>query len=351
MAIMTTSTTLSEYPMDILLDSVGLNYADEENDSTSVLQVPERSAKPRSDALIIARASTAESLSRDVAYQVVTGANGHAMAVWRESDGVCYHMWANRYAPDVGWGTAIQIDGNNAEEIFAPKICMNSKGEAIVVWQQSGSTGNKLWTNRYETGKGWGTASLVTMHNVSDACAAQVAIDSAGNAIALWRQYNGNTTTIWLSRYVPYSGWSAAAPVSASCTGHAFDPQITMAPSGHAMVVWTQSSGRFSHIWAKRYIAYEGWGRAIQIDTASAGRAFFPQAAMDNSGNTVAAWHVFDGAKKSIWANDYSPDFGWREAKLIQAACVSWAFDPQASLNLAGSTAVLLRGYQSTQFA
>jgi hypothetical protein len=336
LTFMTISNSFSKNLQDILLDSEGLEYADEYNDQAPILKVPKRTLRPKRGVSIVELNTNSDS-----AYQLATSASGHLMAVWRESDGMCYHMWANQYVPDQGWGAAIQIDSNNTDELFAPRIAMNSKGEAIVAWQQSGGTGNKIWANCHEPYKGWGVASLMTVDNVSDVSAVQIAIDDAGNAIALWRQFNGNATSIWSSRYESYCGWSTAKPISASCTGQAFDPQITMSASGHAIAVWTQSNSKSSHIWAKRYIAYEGWGRATQIDIGGVGKAIFPQALMDDNVDTIAAWHVFDGSKKSIWANNYSPDLGWREAKMIQTEYASWAFDPQASLNLGGGIARL----------
>jgi hypothetical protein len=339
MESITFSNTVSENSLDILVDTEPQEYADGYSDQTPVLHAPEHFCEPKGGASIVELAR----LRNDSAYQMVTSASGHSMAVWRESDGMCYHIWANRYVPGTGWGTALQIDGNTAEEVFAPRIAMNNRGEAVVVWQQSGSTGNKVWANRYESSSGWSAASLVTMHNVSDACAVQIAIDDTGNAMALWRQFNGDTTSIWSGRYELYGGWGVAAPLNASNRENAFDPQINMAANGHAMAVWTQSDGRFSHIWAKRYIAYEGWGRAMQIDTASIGKAFFPQVAMNHNGDTIAAWHVFDGIQKSIWANDYSLDLGWRGAKLMRTMYASLAFDPQASLDLSTGVVAILR--------
>jgi len=111
------------------------------------------------------------------------------MAVWRQWDdqGVAISIWANRYDVVSGtWGTATLIETGSGAADNAD-VAMDSSGNAIAVWKQSDGTFNSTYANRYVVGQGWGTATLIeTQTGAADN--PKVATDGNGNAIAVWEQ-------------------------------------------------------------------------------------------------------------------------------------------------------------------
>ncbi len=72
---------------------------------------------------------------------------------------------------------------------------------------------------------------------------------------------------------------------------------------GNAVAVWTQYDGTGGSIWANRFVPGMGWGRPELIETDDLGHAFDPQVSMDPAGSVVAVWHQDDGTRDDIWAN------------------------------------------------
>ena len=76
--------------------------------------------------------------------------NGNALAVWYQSDGTHDSIWANRYVVGTGWGNATLIETDNAGDGAPPQIAMDGDGNALAVWLQSDGTRYNVWANRFE---------------------------------------------------------------------------------------------------------------------------------------------------------------------------------------------------------
>ena len=81
---------------------------------------------------------------------------------------------------------------------------MDSSGNTVAVWEQDDGTGSNIYSNRYIAGVGWGTAVLIETDNAGDSYGQQVAVDSNGNAVAVWRQLDGTRYTIFSNEYTMY---------------------------------------------------------------------------------------------------------------------------------------------------
>jgi hypothetical protein len=235
--------------------------------------------------------------------RVAMDANGNAIAVWTQSDGLHYNAVANRYVAGVGWGTATLIESDNAGNVGYPTIAMDSAGNAIAVWGQSDGTRYKVWTNRYVVGSGWGTAALLENDNSGDANPSPVVMDANGNAMVAWNQFDGIRTNVWANRYVAGSGWGTATLIENNNTGDAGTPSIAMNASGGAVAVWHQSNGTHTQIWANHFAAVSGWGTPLLIETDNTTDAIYPSVVISASGSAIATWVQGDGSVNQAWAN------------------------------------------------
>jgi hypothetical protein len=77
-------------------------------------------------------------------------AQGNAVTVWIQSDGVDDSVWSNRYTPSFGWGAAERIAVDNAGRAAAPQVAVNLAGIAVAVWKQQGFARAHIWANRLE---------------------------------------------------------------------------------------------------------------------------------------------------------------------------------------------------------
>jgi hypothetical protein len=126
--------------------------------------------------------------------------------VWEQSDGTfSTDIWSNRFiagtGAGTGWGTATLIETDNAGPAAMPQIAIDASGNALAVWLQWDGTRYSILANRYTASQGWGTAALIETDNAGDAGSPQIAFDANGNALAVWRQYDGTRYNIWSNRF------------------------------------------------------------------------------------------------------------------------------------------------------
>jgi len=106
---------------------------------------PAPSLKAWGTAALIETASGGNAESPQVAFD----ASGNALAVWSKSDGTRYNIWVNRYTAGTGWGTAQLIEAN-AGDAWLAEVAIDTSGHALAVWCQSDGTRYNLWANRFQ---------------------------------------------------------------------------------------------------------------------------------------------------------------------------------------------------------
>jgi hypothetical protein len=231
--------------------------------------------------------------------QIAFDENQDAIVVWRQTAGAFDNIYAIRFNALGGtWGQTEVIDREDGDA-SAPKIAFGvGSGAAIAVWQQSNGNGDSIWANRFN-GTTWGTAELIGSE-VGNASSPQIAINSNVAAIAVWEQQDGIFKSIWANRS-NRNGWFEAKSIETGDAGDAFRPQIAIDSSGNAIAVWHQNDSTRNNLWANRFGTT--WGTAKLIETDDSGSATFPQIAIDGSGNGIAVWSQRDGFVASVWAN------------------------------------------------
>jgi peptidoglycan hydrolase CwlO-like protein len=167
-------------------------------------------------------------------------------------------------------------------------------------------------------------AQQVDLEDIGDVDWPRIAIDGAGNAIAVWEQYNGTPgdlgvlSKIWANRCIGGTGWvQGNARIicgQSQYLGHSFHPNLAADSNGNVIVVWQQSFGLYDDIWASRYDGASGsWESPLRIETSNQGSAWLPQIGMDSEGNAVVVMEHQNwcgaGYDTDIWANRYvAPD-------------------------------------------
>jgi hypothetical protein len=284
--------------------------------------------------------------SDDAQYpQIAIDSTGNAIAVWQQFDGSRYKIQANRYVLNVGWGTPATIDTGGTGSAGTPQIAMDPAGNAIAVWIQWNGTRFGVFANRYTAGS-WGTAVVIDSGSTGASANPDIAMDSNGNAIAVWDQYEGtlNRDSIRANRYtVSGNAWGTAEAIDTGGTGNtgpSSNPQVAMDSNGNAIAVWEQTAGVRSNIRANRYAG--SWATAGLIETDDMGNAYLPQVAMDSGGNAIAVWEQYDGSRFSINANRYAAGGNWGTAEAIDTGGTGNAGDSgNAQIAMAsGGTAI-----------
>ncbi len=265
--------------------------------------------------------------------QVAISANGNGLAVWQQSDGGFTNIYAAAYDKTTGWGAETLVETDNTGSAVAPYVAMDAQGNGIAVWYQHDGTRYNAWANVYDAATGWGAATLLETDNAGHAFLPRVAMDDAGNGIAVWFQSDGTRFNTWASVYDPTTGWGTATLIETDNTGNAQWPRVAMNGNGDAVAVWYQSDGLRDNVWANVYDPTTGWGAATLIETDNAGSAILPYVAMDSSGNAAAVWYQWDGLRYNVMANHYDPAAGWGTAAAIETDNSGGAQNPRVGFD------------------
>jgi hypothetical protein len=224
--------------------------------------------------------------------RVVLAASGHAMAVWKQAVGSSDYILASRYSPITGWGSPSPI--SRAGNAFTlPQLAVDAAGNAMAIWFENTT---QVWTNRYSAGQ-WGTAVLLETVNASNA-QSQMAMASSGMATAVWQAREASTGdyVVHASHTSSATGpWSSPVPLNAPGTSvSTARPQVATDANGNALAVWEQAGPNdVTQLWASRYLASaNAWSRPERLDQATAA-VEAPQIAMDANGNAIAVWTQF----------------------------------------------------------
>jgi hypothetical protein len=172
-------------------------------------------------------------------------------------------------------------------------VAVNPQGLGLLAWSQH-INGTYQLRVRWLDGRDSGQA----LSSAGDAGAPRLAFDSAGNALALWAQHSGGRTSIWASRYHAGAGqWAPARQLSSGLAGSAHLPDLAVDAAGNAVAVWHQDDGRPTHFdgWLAHYAAASDAWAGAQRFTDGASSAFGVRVALNPAGTGVLAWQQLRG--------------------------------------------------------
>ena len=191
--------------------------------------------------------------------------DGRAALVVRMSEGLSpAYVNVFIYDPSTARLTQTGALSERASEIeVLPRIVADPAGNLFVAWVQERADGfYDAWANRYDATAGaWGTPTRLEASDgdvrISDG-AVDIAVDGAGNAMAVWSQATvvpNSTFRMRTTRYVVASDeWTPAEQIDdASLNEYPKFARIAMDGSGNAVVVWEYDTA--NEIGAAIYIA------------------------------------------------------------------------------------------------
>lgn len=190
--------------------------------------------------------------------QITTDASGNKIAVWTHDDGTRYSVYSNRYIQGTGWSTAELIETDNSGDAEHPQIMTDATGNAIAIWTQYNGSNENIWANRYVAGSGWGTATLIETNQDEDAYFPHLAMNSNGNAFAIWTQRDGSNSKIWGNQYNVGTGWGTAEVIGTTNT-NSQEAKITTDATGNALVIWYQKDSKVHKLWSSNFTTVSGW--------------------------------------------------------------------------------------------
>jgi hypothetical protein len=270
---------------------------------------------------------------------------GRAVVVWQRFSE--FGHWVVQGATRGADGTIASLGdlSDTSSDDEAPQVAVDPAGDAVAVWEQDDHQRNTVSIHAAARSAG---GALVSLGEVSlpgesgeqDDESPQVALDRAGDAFAVWEHFDG-TNFVVQSAVRPARAAKFGAPVDVSppqSTAHedAVGPQVAVDPAGDAIVVWALGGGSDGNHWAVQVAARPAGATRIGApqELSVAGQNQDLQLAVNQGGDAIAVWQRFDGANAFVDAASLTVGASaWSAVELAGAADPS---SPQVALDAAG---------------
>jgi hypothetical protein len=227
--------------------------------------------------------------------RVAMNASGEAVLVWSLGSGLSEEVQAATAAPGGTFGTPVDLTGLSSVASL-PQIALDSHGDAIAVWEGWDGTNVRIEDATRPAGASFGAPQYLSPAG-DNAGTPQVTFDAGGDALAAWR-FDGSPASTVQSAYRPAGGeFAATQTVSAPSSQPAQSPQVAFDGSGEGTVAWQQSDGSELSVYAgvRTPGSTGSFGAQTMLDPG-AHEAYEPQIAGDGLSNTILSWKTFNGA-------------------------------------------------------
>ena len=235
--------------------------------------------------------------------QLALDPQGSAVAVWRRDDGANFRVEAAT-RPPAGFFGAPQLLSAAGQNAFEPQLALDAQGNAVAIWTRSDGANFRVEASARPPGGTFGVPQLLSAAG-EDALEQQVAIDPQGNAVAIWLRSDGANDRVEAASRPP--GGFFGVPQLLSAPGQdASEPQVALDAQGNAVAVWRRFDGASFRVEAATRAPGGFFGASQLLSVSAPGQnAFEPQVALDPQGNALAIWGRSDGANNRIQAAPY----------------------------------------------
>lgn len=233
--------------------------------------------------------------------RVTMNAAGEAILVWSLSSGLTEEIQVSSAAPGGTFGEPVDLTGFTSVA-SVPQVALDSHGDAIAVWDDWDGANIRIQDDVRPAGAGFGTPQYLSPAG-ENADTPQVAFDSGGDALAVWR-FDGSPASTVQGAYRPADGeFGTAQTVSAPSSQPAQSPQVAFDGQGDGVVAWQQSDGSELRVHASVRSPGTTGTFALQTTLDPGGReAYEPQIAGDGLSGTIVSWKTFNGATNTTQA-------------------------------------------------
>lgn len=215
-------------------------------------------------------------------------------------------------------GDSIAVAGSEASN---PKLAMAGNGEAVISWFEKAGAYSQVYVAQRDGTDGTWTYPADLFDKLSpdgsNARFNRSAVNSGGEAVVVWRQYDGsNDDQIFMSERDGGTGlWDNPADISDNISPDGFDAgerEVDMDDNGHAVVAWKQDvavSGTEAMFLSERAGYAESWVHPVDINDfiSPAGGGIVggsPSVAVGGNGNAIVIWRQDDGAFDRLYMSE-----------------------------------------------
>jgi hypothetical protein len=276
-----------------------------------------------------------------------------------ELSGSVYNIRVKKWS-GTNWanvGSALSGSSAASSNAFYPSIALNSSGNPVVAWHEFDGSSRNIYVKRFD-GSTWvnvGTGVLSAVSGAgTDAHQPSLALDSAGNPVVAWFEFNGLISNIYVQRYNG-SSWVSVGTGVLNATGNvANSPSLALNSSGNPTVAWSENRGNpnENEIQVFRYngSSWVNVGSALHGSSNSDNLASEPSLALDSAGNPTVAWFEDDGTAFNIYVKRHNGSTWVNVGTGVLNISGIQAIYPSLLLDSSGNPVVSWMDYDGTSY-
>ena len=134
------------------------------------------------------------------------------------------------------WSSPVLLETDDAGNAVVPRVAVDRDGNATAVWTQSDGVRFNVWANRFDAQRKEWLGAVALESEAGTAAGPDVAVDGAGVATAVWVQdVPPFVQLVRAARFDPASAtWSEPDDVDLGDAAFKRDPRVVADPDGFA---------------------------------------------------------------------------------------------------------------------
>ncbi|HEY6836644.1 MAG TPA: PKD domain-containing protein [Gaiellaceae bacterium] len=271
---------------------------------------------------------------------IAVNAAGRAVVVWECPEGGNTIVQAATRPARGSWGAPHDLSAPG-HDAHLPQVALDRAGDAVAVWARSNGTNVVVQASTQRPNGAWLASENVSGAGL-DVVHPEVALDAHGNGVAVWQSSDGSSSVIRTATRTPAGSWST--PQAVSTGGSAERPQVGVDSAGDAVAVWSLDA---AHVRTQAAFRRAGgsWGQPETL-SGPAADALQPQVAVDPRGDAVAAWTSFDGRTYVVQSSSRPRGGAWGATQDLSPRSPDLGA-PQIAFGGSGDAVAVWRGLRS----
>jgi hypothetical protein len=217
----------------------------------------------------------------------------------------------------------------------SPRIATDGAGDMVAVWREVDGDTSSIRAAFRPAGGAWSPGEQISKPAAATE-SPRLAMDKLGNAIAVWKRSAGHDSVIQAAIRPAGGAWSDPEDLSAPADV-AFNADVAL-KAGHVTAVWTVLRDRQTVIETSSRAIDTTW-RVVQQLSGPVGNASTPMVAVDEQGGALATWRWSDGAFLVVQAATRSKEGLWSLPEVLSGPGRS-ASQPQIAMDADGNALV-----------
>jgi hypothetical protein len=277
--------------------------------------------------------------------QIAVDAKGNATTVWCKSSGIDYTIQSSTMPFGGTWQSPVDVSQIRSAD-HCPQITVDANSNVTLVWWKFKKTKGIVQASTMPFGGIWEAPNTLS-RPAQDAENLQIAVDSCGNATAVWTEFNGKKWII-RSSSKPFGGTWQEIPDTLTLGGN--NPQIGIDAHGNVTAVWQKYETTHNSIQSSIKPLGGTWGTpdTLSLPGQDAGD---PQIVIDSTGCVTAVWRAHEGNNRIIQSS--SKPFGgtWQETPDSLSQPVQDAHYARIGIDAGGNITAVWNGFNGSNWA